>query len=77
MRKILVTGGAGYIGSILVPELLNEGYEVTIFDNFVYSQASLNHCFNNNFSVEKGDIRDISRITPLYKWAILSFLLLH
>jgi len=70
MKKILVTGGAGYIGSILVPELLNEGYEVTIFDNFVYSQASLNHCSSNNkFSVEKGDIRDISRITPLYKWA--------
>ena len=57
--KILVTGGAGYIGSVLVPDLLRLDHDVKIYDNFVYSQASLNHCaFNKKFSVVKGDIRD-------------------
>ena len=64
--KILVTGGAGYIGSVLVPDLLRLDHDVKIYDNFVYSQASLNHCvFNKKFSVVKGDIRDSGKIIPL------------
>ena len=56
--KILVTGGAGYIGSILVPDLLADGHEVTVIDNFMYRQTSLNHvCIHQNFQVVKGDIR--------------------
>ncbi len=57
--KILVTGGSGYIGSILVPELINLGYEVTVVDNFMYKQSSLNQlCVFENFDIINGDIRD-------------------
>ncbi|OGS44937.1 MAG: hypothetical protein A2539_04475 [Elusimicrobia bacterium RIFOXYD2_FULL_34_15] len=59
MLKILVTGGAGYIGSVLVPKLLQNGFEVAVVDNFTYSQNSLaDCCYNDNFSVIRGDVRD-------------------
>lgn len=57
--RILVTGGAGYIGSVLVPALLADGNEVTVIDNFMYKQTSLNGlCSNANFRVINGDARD-------------------
>lgn len=57
--KILVTGGAGYIGSILVPMLLNEGHEVIIVDNFMYNQTSLlDYCHNEKLMIIRGDARD-------------------
>ena len=56
--NILVTGGAGYLGSTMVPDLLQLGHKVTVLDSFMYKQASLNHvCHHPNFSVVKGDIR--------------------
>ncbi len=59
MTKILVTGGAGYIGSILVPMLLDQGYEVEVLDNFMYdSNSLLDCCANQHFSVIRGDCRD-------------------
>tara|TARA_B100000780_G_scaffold276281_1_gene244561 strand:+ start:1069 stop:2007 length:939 start_codon:yes stop_codon:yes gene_type:complete len=58
-KKILITGGAGYIGSILVPRLLEKKYKVTILDNFLYNQNSLNHlCGYENLEIIKGDVRD-------------------
>jgi len=57
--KILVTGGAGYIGSILVPRLLAKGHEVIVIDNFMYHQSSLLDCCNdNNLTIINGDARD-------------------
>jgi nucleoside-diphosphate-sugar epimerase len=67
---ILVTGGAGYIGSTLVPKLLAAGHRVTVLDNFLFKQMSLNHvCHDPNFRVVKGDIRAESTLAPLLKKA--------
>lgn len=58
-EKVLVTGGAGYIGSVLVPELLQRNYEVQVVDNLSFKQTSLISCFSNpHFSFKKGDICD-------------------
>lgn len=57
--KIVVTGGAGYIGSVLVPLLLSEGHSVTVVDNFVYNQSSLlDCCFDKRLTIIRGDARD-------------------
>jgi nucleoside-diphosphate-sugar epimerase len=57
-QSILVTGGAGYLGSILVPELLAAGHRVTVLDNFMYQQNSLAQlCAHPNFDVVNGDAR--------------------
>jgi nucleoside-diphosphate-sugar epimerase len=69
-KHILVTGGAGYIGSILVPELLALGHQVTVVDNFMYGQASLNQlCANPKFNIVTGDVRLESVMAPLIKQA--------
>ena len=58
-EKILVTGGAGYIGSVLTKMLLDEGYEVRILDHFRYNQNSLlDCCYNDNLEIIRGDVRD-------------------
>ena len=68
--NILVTGGAGYIGSILVPDLLSQGHTVTVLDNFMFKQSSLNHiCAHKNFNIVNGDIRKEEVIKPLLKQA--------
>lgn len=65
-HRILVTGGAGYLGSILVPELLAAGHQVTVVDNFMYGQNSLAQvCADQNFRVVRGDIRIASLMAPL------------
>ena len=64
--KILITGGAGYIGSLLTEKLLNNDHMVTVYDNFMYDQSSLNHlCSNKNLSVIKGDVRNNNEILSI------------
>jgi nucleoside-diphosphate-sugar epimerase len=64
--KILMTGGAGYLGSILTPTLLAQGHEVTVLDNFHFHQNSLLDCCQyEKFQVVRGDCREESVVKPL------------
>jgi nucleoside-diphosphate-sugar epimerase len=64
--KILVTGGAGYIGSVLCEHLLNAGHQVHVLDTMRYSQLSLFHLASNErFDFTYGDARDVSTLRPL------------
>jgi nucleoside-diphosphate-sugar epimerase len=66
--SILVTGGAGYLGSILVPELLAAGHRVTVLDNFMYRQNSLAGIAHMpSFDVVNGDARDETMLAPMLK----------
>ena len=68
--NILVTGGAGYLGSTMVPDLLAADHKVTVLDNFMFKQSSLNHCcYHPNFNVVKGDIRQKDTMSKLMKEA--------
>lgn len=59
IRKVLVTGGAGYLGSVLCEHLLDAGYKVKVVDNLMYRQLSLFHlCNNPDFEFICGDVRD-------------------
>jgi nucleoside-diphosphate-sugar epimerase len=69
-QRILVTGGAGYIGSIMVPRLLNHGHKVTVIDNFFYRQPSLaSYVRNQNLEIVYGDVRDYHLMRNLIKKA--------
>ncbi len=64
--KVLVTGGAGYLGSIICEHLLARGYRVTVIDNLLYNQQTLFHlCTHRGFEFVLGDVRDECLIAPL------------
>ncbi len=68
--RILVTGGAGYIGSVLVPHLLEEGFAVHVLDQFIFGQTSLAECcINPNFQITRGDCRDKGTMSRLMREA--------
>lgn len=67
-HNILITGGAGYIGSVMVPKLLSLGHKVTVLDNLMYKQNSLLDCCHyETLSIVKGDARDEAVLKPLLK----------
>jgi len=67
-KKVLITGGAGYLGSTLTEHLLNEGYQVTVLDNLMYDQLSLLHLFKREgFKFEFGDVRNKALLQKLVK----------
>ena len=68
MKKLLITGGAGYIGSKLATKLVNLKFEVTVLDILKFSSSSLNHLFRyKNFKFVKGDVRNHKLIKLLIK----------
>ncbi len=66
MTRVLITGGAGYLGSILSEHLLDGGYQVTILDNLLYGEQNLFHlCADPDFEFVYGDARDESQVRQL------------
>jgi len=66
--RILVTGGAGYIGSVMVPELLRKNHEVVVLDNFIYGQTSLlDCCHDEKMTIVRGDARNKQLLAGLVK----------
>ena len=61
MKKIFITGGAGYVGSCLVPELLKKGYSITVYDILYYTDSFL-PLKNSNLTVIKGDVRNTTKV---------------
>jgi len=60
MKRILITGGAGYLGSILARKLLNKGYKVRVVDSLWYGKESIEECLKNeNFELVQDDIRNL------------------
>ena len=63
MKKVLVTGGAGYIGCVMVRQLLDKGYSVRVIDSLKWGGESLFDLItNNDFELQKGDIRNIEDV---------------
>lgn len=68
--RVLLTGGAGYLGSILSGVLLDAGYAVTVLDNLAYGPAPLFHlCANPRFAFVRGDVRDAALMQQTLKGA--------
>tara|TARA_R100000963_G_scaffold32082_1_gene23630 strand:+ start:525 stop:1460 length:936 start_codon:yes stop_codon:yes gene_type:complete len=70
--KVLITGGAGYLGSVLVGLLLDKKYKVTVVDNLIYKQQSLtSYCYNKDFTFIKGDVRYLTSLVNLKDFDII------
>jgi len=66
MQKVLITGGAGYLGSVITGRLLNDGYHVTVLDKLLFNQTSLlQYTSNSNFKFIYGDVRNTVELKRL------------
>lgn len=67
-KHVFITGGAGYLGSILCEHLLDKGYRVTALDSLMYGEQNLNHlCANPDFDFHRGDARDEKLVGSLIR----------
>ena len=77
--NILITGGAGYIGSELVQHFLDDGHEVTAYDNIMYDCTSLlRYTTNKKFNFVNGDVRNFKKLKPYFseeEYSILNTLI--
>jgi nucleoside-diphosphate-sugar epimerase len=64
MQNVLITGGAGYVGHVLTPRLLERGYQVTVYDKLFFGCRLPNH---PKLRVVQGDIRDTEKLAPLFE----------
>ena len=62
IKNVLITGGAGYVGSALVPKLLQDGYNVTVYDLYIYGDVFSHVKENTRLNQIKGDIRDKKKL---------------
>lgn len=69
MKKVLITGGAGYVGSVLLSFLLKKDYDVTVVDNLIHGNGDvlIPYFRYENFNFLKGDVRDSAFMEPLVK----------
>ena len=65
MKKVLVTGGAGYVGCVLVPKLLEKGVQVVVYDLMLFGREGLPQ--HKNLEVIQGDIRDTARLAKAFQ----------
>ena len=65
MKKVIVFGGGGYCGSVLVPQLINEDWEVTVFDTFWYGTEHLPK--SKNLHLIQGDVRHLDKVKQALK----------
>ena len=66
MENILITGGAGYVGSVLTPTLLNDSYNVTVYDSLFFGDETLPKT-HPNLTITKGDVRDTQKIRESFQ----------
>src|SRR5215510_12584778 len=67
LNHVLVTGGAGYVGAVLVPKMIAAGYRVTVLDLFMYGEDVLKSSRGPSLREVKGDIRDIEVVNEALK----------
>lgn len=74
MKNILITGGCGYLGSMLATQLISKGYKVTVIDNLMFKKQTLKHLFiKKKFTFQEIDVRDFPKMKKFYNKSDIIF----